>query len=261
MLRSMLKFVSVYLKYTVFCSVCLSYVILGPMFNDIMPTTLLMEICPVILFFNHFNVRNLYCVLGMLNIYNPPGHPTHLLSSAFCKIINLGIKHTIIGGDFNCHLNPVIDKSPPGKPLLSSHAKFVNAFCEDMDYEDVCRAQHLADKEYTFFSNVSQSSTRIDCFLLPKTSLCFVISNSIGPIIICDHAAVFLQYTLSHPPARTRYWKFKPFILTDDKFATYFRDEFKFFFSTNATSTTNSSLVMGDLESLFSGYYHGLYIY
>lgn len=181
--------------------------------------------------------------ISILNLYNPPGHPTHLLSSVFSKIINLGTKHTIIGGDFNCHLNPVIDKSPPAKPLLSSHAKFVNAFCEDMDYIDVWRAQHLTDKEYTFFSNVSQSSTRIDSFLLPKKLLCSVTCSSIGPIVISDHAAVFLQYNLSHSAAQTRYWKCNHFILTDLTFASYFRDEFKIFFATNSISTHDASLL------------------
>lgn len=165
------------------------------------------------------------------------------MSSAFSEVVNLGDKHIIIGGDLNCHLSPAIDKSPPGRQGHSLHARFVDAFCEDAGYTDVWRAQHHTDREYTFFSSAAQSFTRIDYFLLPRSLLCSVIGYSIGPIIISDHAAVFLEYKLSHPLTRTRYWKFNPLVLTDEKFTSNFRDEFKFFFSTNSSSTSDSSLL------------------
>lgn len=100
----------------------------------------------------------------------------------------------------------------------------VNEFCEDMDYTDVWRAQHLTEKEFTFFSNTSQSFTRIDYFLLPKALLQSVVLSSIGTISISDHAAVFIQYTLSEPVNRSRHWRFNPSVLTDPKFLSYFRD-------------------------------------
>lgn len=191
--------------------------------------------------------------ITILNIYNPPGLPTQLLSSAFSEVVNLCSKHTIIGGDLNCHLCPTIDKSPSGTLSLSPHAKFVNAFCEDTDYTDVWRAQHPTDREYTFFSHTKQCFTRIDYFLLPRSLLHSVIYCSIGPIIISDHAAVFLEYKLLHPLTRGRYWKFNPLVLTDEKFTSYFRDEFKFFYSTNSASTNNSSLLWETTKAFSRG--------
>lgn len=36
--------------------------------------------------------------IALLNVYNPPGYPTNLLTTAFSKSINLNVKQTLIGG-------------------------------------------------------------------------------------------------------------------------------------------------------------------
>lgn len=181
--------------------------------------------------------------IALLNVYNPPGYPTNLLTTAFSKSINLNVKQTLIGGDFNCHLNPIMDKSPSGKLSFSSHAKIINAFCEDMDYADVWRAQHLIDKQYTFFSNASRSFTRNDYFLLPKVLLRSVTSSSIGTIVVSDHAPIFIQYTGVHSVIQPRHWRLTPSLLKDQKFVSYFKDEFEVFMSVNLVSTNDSSLL------------------
>lgn len=75
--------------------------------------------------------------IAIMNIYNPPGYPSSLLTTSFSKVIDLNFRNTFIGGDFNCHLNPIMDKSPPGKLAHSPQAKIISALCEDLDYIDV----------------------------------------------------------------------------------------------------------------------------
>lgn len=104
-----------------------------------------------------------------MNIYWPPGHPGDFLTTAFAKLADWGVKTLFIGGDFNCHLCPIIDKFPTGKSLLSTQAKTVRALCEDFDYVDIWRTCHPAEQEYTFFSRVHSSYTRID-YLFSETS-------------------------------------------------------------------------------------------
>lgn len=136
-----------------------------------------------------------------------------------------------------------MDKSPPGKSSLSLQAKIVSALCEDLDYTDVWRAQHVAEKEKFFFSNVNKSFTKIDYFFLPRIMLQSVIYSFIGNIVISDHAAVSIQYNLRNPADQTRHWKFNPSILTDHKFISYFREEFQSFLSVNSASTNVLSLL------------------
>lgn len=146
--------------------------------------------------------------IAIMNIYNPPGYRSDFLPNLFSKVIDLDVRNTFIEGDFNCHLNPIVDKSPPRKPSLSPQAKIVSALCEDLDYVDVWRAQHVAEREYTFFSNVYKSYTRIDYFFLPRIMLQSVISSSIGNIVIAAHATVSIHYDLRYPVNQTRHWRF-----------------------------------------------------
>lgn len=93
--------------------------------------------------------------IAFTNIYWPPGHPGDFLTTAFAKLAEWGVKTLFVGGDFNGHLCPIIDKFPTGKPLLSTLlTKTVKALCEDFDYVDIWRACHPAEQEYTFFSRV-----------------------------------------------------------------------------------------------------------
>lgn len=181
-------------------------------------------------------------MFAILNVYYPPGHPSDFLATAFSELADLNIRNTFVGGDLNCHLNPCMDKFPVGK-TFSHHAKFINGLCEDLDYIDVWRAQHPADREYTFFSKVHKCHTRIDYFFIPNILLQSVTCSSIGSAVISDHAAVFIQYQIRNPAPQTRFWRFNPFILADHKFVSYFSEEFQSFLSINSASTNDPSLL------------------
>lgn len=75
--------------------------------------------------------------IAIMNIYYPPGHPGDFLITAFTKFADLNVRNSFIGGDFNCHLNPILDKSPQGKPSLSPQAMTLVTLCRELDYVDV----------------------------------------------------------------------------------------------------------------------------
>lgn len=130
---------------------------------------------------------------SILNVYCPPCHPLNILNDAFAKLSDLAVERTIVGGDFNCLMNPLMDRFPLGALSLSKLSKQIAGFLEDLGYVDVWRTLHPADKEYTFFSNPHKCYTRIDYFFTPKQ---FVesVACTIGNIIISDHAAVYLDF-------------------------------------------------------------------
>lgn len=116
--------------------------------------------------------------------------PLIFLSEAFAKLSHLAVESTIVGGDFNCLMNPFVDRFPLGALPLSKQSKQIIGLCEDFGYVDVWRTLHPAQKEFTFFSN---PYTRIDYFFAPKQLIESVVSCSIGNIIISDHAAVYMN--------------------------------------------------------------------
>lgn len=95
------------------------------------------------------------------------------------------------------------------------------------------KAQHLADKEFTFFYKVHTCYTRIDHFFTSELLLHSVTFSNIGNIVISDHAAIFIQRDLRIPAAQSRHWRLNP----------HFRDEFESFLNINSATTNDSSLL------------------
>lgn len=85
-----------------------------------------------------------------LNVYCPPCHPLHFLMEAFTKLSDLAVESTIVGGDFNCLMNPLMDRFPLSALPLSKQSKQITGLCEDFGYVDVWTL-HPADKRIHLF--------------------------------------------------------------------------------------------------------------
>lgn len=58
--------------------------------------------------------------IAILNIYYPPLHPCDFITNTFSTFVDLNVRNSFIG-DFNCHLRPIMDRSPIADYL--SHLK------------------------------------------------------------------------------------------------------------------------------------------
>lgn len=61
------------------------------------------------------------------NIYYPPDHSTELITKAFTEFADIECEQSIIGGDFNCLLDPQEDKSPTERQPPTKRARAVIA--------------------------------------------------------------------------------------------------------------------------------------
>lgn len=152
--------------------------------------------------------------------------------------------NAVVGGDFNCLLNPLVDRFPLGAFALSKQSKQITGLCEDLGYVDVDRTLHPVAKESTFFSNPHKCFTRIDYsfffFFAPKQLIESVVSCSIGNIITSDHAAVYMSVTVKKLSKKPMGWRMDTSILKDHKFISYFSADFRHFLAINSPSATNS---------------------
>lgn len=89
--------------------------------------------------------------ISILNVYYPPAHPSDFITKVFLDFSAIQSDIAIVGGDFNCLLNPLMDRLPPKVMPLSPQTKALNAICEELGYVDVWRALHTTDKAFTFF--------------------------------------------------------------------------------------------------------------
>ena len=86
-----------------------------------------------------------------------------------------------------------------------------------MNLVDIWRLQHPTDKDFSFFSNVHKSYTRIDYFLTDAILTSDVISSKYHDIVISDHSPVELKINIGRTKAAFN-WRFNPLLLNNIKF-------------------------------------------
>lgn len=124
---------------------------------------------------------------AFLNIYAP----NFDCPKFFCKVINLvtecNCHNFIVGGDFNCYFDVLLDRSSSkGDPLLKS-VPDLNNLAKSLGLVDIWRHQHYL---------VGQYSRLIYSRLISK-----VINTTYHSILISDHAPLSMEIDFNlHAP-------------------------------------------------------------
>ena len=92
--------------------------------------------------------------------------------------------NTIIVGDFNTPLTPM-DRS--SKQKINKETQVLNVTLDEMDLIDIFRTFHPNAEEYTFFSSVHGTFSRIDHILGHKSNLIKCKKIEILSNIFSDH--------------------------------------------------------------------------
>lgn len=165
------------------------------------------------------------------------------------ELAELDCAQSIAGGDFNCILDPHIDKTPAEGTNPTKQARATVDVCEELGDLDVWRALNPNNKELTFFSGVHKSSSRIDYLFVPKTMLYSVSSCKIG--------TVFRFTYISHmeKPSNNRANGGLIIICWMTQISyIFFQTEFQIFFSWNSTTDVSLSILWETCKA----YSHGL---
>ena len=125
-----------------------------------------------------------------INIYTPNiGAPqyTRQLLTAIKEEIN---SNTIIVGTFNTSLTPM-DRS--SKQKINMETQALNDTIDQIDLTGIYRTFHPKTADYTFFSSVYGTFSRIDHILGHKSSLSIFKKIEIISSIFSDHNAMRLE--------------------------------------------------------------------
>lgn len=113
----------------------------------------------------------------------------------------------------------------------------------DFGLGDGWRLQHPLAREYTFYSNVHQTYSRLDFFLTSNSILPNILETKIHPIIISDHSPVTLTWNPSAIPKHPTRWRFNTSLLKDPEFDSYFKREWTSFLEINDSPKSSASLL------------------
>lgn len=155
----------------------------------------------------------------------------------------------ILGGDLNCWLDPVLDRSSTNPSTVGRSARFIQAFLSNYGVCDVWRFLHPGNREYSCSSHVHHTYSRIDYFFIDNNLIPLVHSCIYQSIVISDHAPVVLTMSLPGLPQKIRQWQFNSTLLSDDSFVKFMEKEIAFFLTTNMSPDMSSLYVWDALNS------------
>ena len=127
--------------------------------------------------------------ITILNVHVAPNAPVHIFTKLTSLLVEYHCALTIVGGDWNCVLDPTEDKSPaPRLQNLGVRSKAVLQMMDEVALVDLWRLMNPSQNYFSFYSNPHKMYSRIDMILIPNVSIDRVTKSDIGSIFISDHA-------------------------------------------------------------------------
>jgi hypothetical protein len=143
-------------------------------------------------------------------------------------------------GDFNTPLLP-IDRS--SKQKINNEILELSDTINQMDLTYVYRIFHPTKTQYTFFSAVHGTSSKLDHILGHKASFNKKKKIEISPCILPDHNALKLEFNNKNNSRKnTNNWRLNNTLLNNQWVIEEIREEIKSFLEVNENETTYQNL-------------------
>uniref|UniRef100_A0A7N4UZ13 RNA-directed DNA polymerase n=1 Tax=Sarcophilus harrisii TaxID=9305 RepID=A0A7N4UZ13_SARHA len=197
--------------------------------------------------------------ISILNIYAPSGVASKFLKEKLRELQEEIDSKTIIVGDLNLALSE-LDKS--NHKINKKEVKEVNRILEKLDMIDLWRKRNGDRKEYTFFSAVHGTYTKIDHILGHKNLKLKCSKAEIVNASFSDHNAI--KITLNKKPGESRpknNWKLNNLILKNDWVKQQIIDIINNFTQENDNNETSYQNVWDAAKAVIRGNFISLEAY
>lgn len=191
--------------------------------------------------------------ITLVNLYAPNIDNPTFFKKVFSLIPDLSQTKLIIGGDFNTPLDPFLDRSSTRKIPKNNSSTFLNSYINNMNLVDLWRFTNPRGRDYSFFSPVHNSYSRIDYFLLDTSLVPFVTDVKYHAISISDHSPLTFSIFLEGLEPSSRSWRLNPQLLTDKEFCEFLETQMKLYFEINDTSEITPSTLWEAFKAYLRG--------
>ena len=170
----------------------------------------------------------------LVNIYSPNWDDPQFFTKVILFLTHINIHQFIIGGDLNCVLHPQLDRSNP-KPgsQLSKSGGVLDSFMHSYNLADPWRKLNPDTKQFSFFSPVHKSYSRIDYFLIKNNLLSHVTDSQYHSIVVSDNSPVQLDIHFLDNIRPRRTWWLDPSLLLCPEFKKIVAGQIDLFFKIN----------------------------
>uniref|UniRef100_A0A803J6R9 Reverse transcriptase domain-containing protein n=1 Tax=Xenopus tropicalis TaxID=8364 RepID=A0A803J6R9_XENTR len=194
----------------------------------------------------------------LLNLYAPNFHQMSFINKLFRRVKQEPETKLLITGDFNLSPDPLIDKAPtPKGNALRVNTRLSKAFfsaIKQMELFDVWRSAHPSERDYTFFSHVHASYSRIDLILTDRNTLQQVVKAYIGIATWSDHAPVGCFIELRQIPNPSYNWKLNNMLLQNKNHAEKITKLTEEYFTLNSTPEISNDLLWCSYKAFIRGH-------
>lgn len=185
------------------------------------------------------SIGNTQCTLA--NIYCPNHNQPPFMSQILTKLSTFAKGITILAGDINMPLDPIMDTSQGHSNIPFKPLSYIKKRLHDLQLIDAWRTLHPKDKDYSLYSKTHHFYSRIDNIFIDHFHLPLLHSASIGTASILDHAPVSIRLTIPSLPTHTNNWKLNDFLLSNSVDISLHSASLKQYFLENGSSETAPS--------------------
>ena len=132
-------------------------------------------------------------------------------------------ENIILGGDFNCPLNPALDKH--GGVMIPRRAAIdsIETLQSELDLVDIWRIKNPQTRSYTWSQKSPTVLCRLDFWLISNNLCDFINATEIQPAIRTDHAAITLALGDIGEIKGPGIWKMNVSLLEDENYLEQLR--------------------------------------
>uniref|UniRef100_A0A803JIX0 exodeoxyribonuclease III n=1 Tax=Xenopus tropicalis TaxID=8364 RepID=A0A803JIX0_XENTR len=192
-------------------------------------------------------------ILTLVNCYAPNQNQHKFLEMVVTRLESFQEGVTIFGGDFNVSLDPTLDTSSGKSNLSYNKLKHIKTQFHSNQLMDSWRTFHPGEKDYSYFSPVHQTYSRIDYLFLSHAALEWVTETKIGIQLLSDHAPIYLKLSLPISERRAWTWRLNESLLRDKDCISDLKSELKFFKEVHAPDTTHPVIKWEALKAVLRG--------
>lgn len=151
-------------------------------------------------------------------------------------------------------MDPFLDRKSQTRYIPTKMQKCFFKTITNRGLIDAWRTSHPDTLEFSFFSPVHKSHSRIDYLFLTQPALQFLNNAEIGSILLSDHAPVILDMDYPSSPSVSRRWRFNNSLLLDSNFTEQFTLFAQEFFLHNLSSVSQFHYVWDAFKASARGF-------
>lgn len=148
--------------------------------------------------------------LALVNMYGPNWDNVDFFRRLFSSLPDMTSFPWVLGGDFNCWLDPVLNRFSKKISSPSKAASLIKIYIDELAISDPWRFMNPSSKVFSFFSTVHHTFSRIDYFQIDNRLLPLVQNCAYNTIIISDHAPVTMGLLFEKGDNSRSPWRLNP---------------------------------------------------